>query len=263
MAFENYSSFLSKFAATMPYPTKQFASRIAIAQVFTGVGGSIPTTAAQCFDTTEGALVSPIPTAAGALYLASMFVATANALVQPGLVTVNDRLSHMGGLSGIVTGEQTTNLPTAALPRYTNGVGVQIAIDVYTGLGTTATTLTARYTNSDGVANRTTKPIVIPTSLAGAQRRFLPLQDGDVGVLSVEGVTLAASTGTAGNFGITLIKPLAMPRMMTDIFGEQREAPDVLYGGLPEVKPGACLELTSFFGYNSNTINGLLRFLEA
>jgi len=38
-----------------------------------------------------------------------------------GMYTICDRVSHQGGLSGIVTTAQTTNLPTAALTRYTSG----------------------------------------------------------------------------------------------------------------------------------------------
>lgn len=124
--------------------------------------------------------------------------------------TIFDRLSHMGGLSGTVTGAVTTNLPTAALTRYTSGVGVFMAISIYATVGTTATTLSVSYTNSDGTAGRTS-PLI---TFGGANDRtvgtFLPIpfQVGDVGVRSVESVTAAGTTGTAGAYGITLWKPI-------------------------------------------------------
>lgn len=127
-------------------------------------------------------------------------------------VMLFDRLSHQGGLSGVVTGTVTTNLPTAALTRYTSGVGVFAAISIYATIGTTASTVSVSYTNSAGTAGRTSPSIV----LGGSPDRtvglilLLPLQVGDVGVRSVESVTLAGTTGTAGNYGITLLKPLSM-----------------------------------------------------
>jgi hypothetical protein len=131
-----------------------------------------------------------------------------------GSYIIADRLSHQGGLSGIVTGAQTTNLPTAALTRYTSGVGVMAALEISTSVGTTATTAVVSYTNSAGTAGRTSPSVTFggANDRQTAQVQMVPLQAGDVGVRSVESVTLAASTATAGAFGVTLYKPLlALP----------------------------------------------------
>lgn len=125
-------------------------------------------------------------------------------------VTLIDLLNHSGGLDATVATQQTTNLPTAALTRHTSGEGVMAAIIIYTQLGSTSTTLTAKYTNQNGTANQVTTAI----PLGGTTNReinrliLLPLAAGDTGVRSVESVTLAASTGIAGNFGVVLFKPL-------------------------------------------------------
>lgn len=160
----------------------------------------------------------------------------------PGLITIADRLSHQAGLSGIVTTPQTTNLPTAALTRYTSGVGVFIALTIYTVVGTTATTVSVSYTNSAGVSGRTTPPMLFGGSLFREARRFLwlPLQSGDIGVRSVQNVTVLASTGTAGNFGVTLFKPLWVGMI------EHNQATMNIVNGyhaglIPEVVNGACL----------------------
>lgn len=124
-----------------------------------------------------------------------------------------DRLSHQGSLSGTTTGAQTTNLPTAALTRYTSGEGVHAALTIWNALGTNTTTVTASYTNQAGTSGQTTPAIAFTSGTgngAPGMLHPLPLQEGDTGVRSVESVTLSGSTGSAGNFGVVLYKPLAL-----------------------------------------------------
>jgi hypothetical protein len=164
-----------------------------------------------------------------------------------GALIVVDRLVHQDGLSGTVATAQTTNLPTAALTRYTSGVGVLAALEIYTGIGVTATTFTASYTNSAGVAGRTSPAYTVGGGNFNTTGRFIimPMQAGDVGVKSVESVTLALSTGTAGNFGVTLFKPLGFFGYPFP-FGENPVYQDGLLSGggmIPQVQNGACLAL--------------------
>jgi hypothetical protein len=164
-----------------------------------------------------------------------------------GALIVVDRLVHQDGLSGTVATAQTTNLPTAALTRYTSGVGVLAALEIYTAIGATGTTFTCSYTNSAGTAGRTSPAYSIGTGTFNTAGRFMimPLQAGDVGVKSVESVTLALSTGTAGNFGVTLFKPLGFFGY-SFTFGENPIYQDGLLSGgglIPQVQNGACLAL--------------------
>jgi hypothetical protein len=55
---------------------------------------------------------------------------------------------------------------------------------------------------------------------------LLPLQQGDSGVRAVASVTAAASTGTVGNFGVTLFKPL----MSIPVVGPVIQDHDALVG---------------------------------
>jgi hypothetical protein len=121
-----------------------------------------------------------------------------------------DMLSHQGGLSGILPTPQTTNLPTAALTRSTSGVGVMAAVEIYTAIGTTQTTATVSYTNQAGTSGRTSQPFLIGGTGYREAGKMIPImpQDGDTGFRSIESITLLASTLTAGNFGITLFKPI-------------------------------------------------------
>jgi len=169
---------------------------------------AIPT-ASVALDKTSSNAISPIPNAtSGKLQILGGRFNTSN--LAGATVVAIDLLNVSGGLSGTITTEQTTNLPTAPLTRHTGGTGVMIGLVIYATLGTTATTISVRYTNQAGTANRTSTV----TSFGGTGFReaarliMIPLAAGDTGVRSVEGVTLTATTGTAGNFGVCLFKPL-------------------------------------------------------
>lgn len=159
-----------------------------------------------------------------------------------GAIMLADRLSHQAGLSGTVNSAQTTNLPTAALTRFTDGEGVMAMLTIYTTIGTTATTVTVSYTNQAGTAGRTSPPQNIGTAANGTQGRgiAIPLAAGDTGIRSVESVTLAATTGTVGNFGVTLYKPLAYINLP---YGEGPGDFDLLNGliGFESIPDNACL----------------------
>lgn len=185
-------------------------------------------------------------------------------------VCVIDLLNHHNGMSGIVTTEQTTNLvgtpaSTAALTRYTDGEGVMIGLVIYTTVGTTATTVTVRYTNSSGVGNRTSTA----TTFGGTGFREanilipIPLQAGDTGVRSVEGVTVTATTGTAGSFGVSLFKPLGMYALndATGTMPIDAVSTGGVTGQLALAHADACLTLIGF-GQTTQSINGTLLLAE-
>jgi len=119
-----------------------------------------------------------------------------------------------------------------------------IGLTIYTQIGTTATTVTVSYTNSSGTSGRTSTAVVIGgTGFREASRMILiPLQADDVGVNSVESVTLVASTTTAGNFGVTLFRPLYA--IGTDQDSVVREGDFITGwsgGGISVVPDNACL----------------------
>lgn len=121
-------------------------------------------------------------------------------------VRLYDRLVHIGGLDGTVTSAQTVASVSAPSGRYDDGVGNTILLEVLTQIGATPTTVTASYTNQAGTAGRTTQAVAIGgTGDREIHRTIeLPLASGDTGVRSVQSVTLAGTTGTAGNFGVVI-----------------------------------------------------------
>lgn len=165
------------------------------------------------------------------------------------VLLVVDRLSHQAGLVGNITTLQTTNLPTAALTRYTSAVGVMMALEVYSTVGSGTGTLTTTYTNSAGTGSRTSTLPFVSTSVPRASSMlFLPLQSGDLGVKSVESIQLSGAKSSAGNIGITLFKPLAMisPTSMGK-FGIE----DIV-GWNEEIVDDACVQILRLSPDNAN-----------
>lgn len=193
--------------------------------------------------------------------------ASGSSFGSPGMFILCDRLSHQGGLSGVTTGAQTTNLPTAALTRYTSGVGVMAALEIYTTIGTNGgVTVSASYTNTGPTSGRTTPAIQIGAAnfREAGRLMLLPLQVGDVGVTSVESVTISATTGTAGNFGVTLFKPLIAFNLSISESAVDPVLSGRMLGGLPELVDDACLFFIGQPQFAANhQITGHLSFAEA
>lgn len=225
---------------------------------------AIPT-ASVALDKTSDNAINPIPdSGSGKLQIIGGRLNTSGTAAVT-LVAI-DLLNVSGGLSGIVTTEQTTNLPTAALTRHTGGDGVFIGLVIYTTFGTTATTVTVRYTNQAGTPNQ----VSTATSFGGTNFRELdriiqiPLAAGDTGVRSVEGVTVTATTGTAGNFGVCLFKPLAtfLLENTTGTMPLDAVSSGGMIGSMAEFDDDACLTFIAT-SPSSQSLMGALLLAEA
>lgn len=215
--------------------------------------GVAPTTAVAPTNATIGALMPYLSDASAQMFLSKMD--GVGKLSLPIWFMLVDRLSHQGGLDGTVTTAQTTNLPTAALTRYTSGAGVMPMLEVYTAVGTTATTATVSYTNEAGVSGQTSDTMLWGGVLAnriGSAANFIPLAPGDSGCRAVASVTLGGSTLTAGNFGVTLVRPLAVFLMDNGVAvsSVQQSHTQMSWdavadgnGQIPELISGACLSM--------------------
>lgn len=133
---------------------------------------------------------------------------------QSGTLVLYDRLAHCGNLDGVTLTAQNVNGGLlGGITRYTNGVGVQAWLEIYNNLGTTLTTITANYTDGANAAQVTPAVNIGGTgsTVFAAASQMMPLSAavGSSGVKGVTSVTLAASTGSPGQFGVTLLVPLA------------------------------------------------------
>jgi hypothetical protein len=218
-----------------------------------GANGAIPGAVAAPTRATLGALGQSNPGGGRQRWLSGIegFCNTSAAFC------LYDRLLHIGGLSGIVTTAQTVG---GALTRHNSNatcIGNQIAAEIYAQIGATATTITASYTNQAGVAGRITQAVVFGgTGAREAERMIiLPLADGDTGVQAVASVTVAATTGTAGNFGVTVIRPLAENSIAVGLPAVRSFIAEL--PPMPEALPDACLAWMAFQGA-ATVINAML-----
>lgn len=167
------------------------------------------------------------------------------------------------------TQQDMDNITT--LPRYSTGEGV-LAMLVWTSAHTGNVIATISYTSSTGVPGRTSSVRVsnsgLTTALAtGGQSTntefygpFFPLVTGDVGVRSVESITLTAPGG--GLAALVLVRPLASLQlfeantpMEVDYFIERTSC--------PVLQDGACLNMIAYSTSNlaSATVLGLFDFI--
>ncbi len=226
--------------------------------------GAIPAAAASCNSATLGALPYIAPTSGNSTYIARLMMATTNTQS----TEVHDRLAHMGGLSGVVASPtaQTVGIDINALAGTDNIAQrkgradfstIQWWVECYTLLGTTGSTMVINYTNHLGVAGQTNA--TIPANFRPGAILPITPQPGDF-IRSIESVTVAGSTGTAGNFGITAT--VQRTEISTPVINNA-----ILYDwaalGLPPVYDSSCL----FFIGNATTtslgsLNGAITLVQ-
>ena len=157
-------------------------------------------------------------------------------------------------------GEQQDTIATNALTRYTDGAGVMM-MAVGQSASSAIGTFTVRYTNSAGVAGRTSQAtftkiisgggtlVSSSTNAVAGSHPFVGLQAGDTGVRSVESVTFSAAGG--GLMAIVLVKPLfhfystqECRRTTTgnlESYGAASQFESVIHRNPVEIKQGAIL----------------------
>jgi len=174
-------------------------------------------------------------------------------------VILFDRLVHTSGLNATLTTPQTVNSVTVTRPDGT-GTNAMAFIENYVQIGTTNTTMTVSYTNQSGTAGQVSPAFTY--GLANFQVGHMvpiPLAAGDTGVRSVQSVTLAGTTGSAGNFGITIARMVAWcPIPGNTMMGPQ----DHFEIGLPAIQTGACLFIAGAQYAGNNPPKGELTFIE-
>lgn len=223
----------------------------------TGVPGAgvAPGAAAVPTNVTVGALGFANQTAPATSYLGWLAAQFGNSASN---LEIHDRLAAMSGLSGTVTTAQgalslvTTN-PGADRIGDANYSDVQWWLEIYTALGATGVNATVAVTYND---DTTGNLAVIALGATPRQGRLYPLVSAVAGkfIKAVNSVTLSATTGTAGNFGITATRPrtsISAPLL------NKTETFDWAQLGLPEVPNNACLMMLMLCGTTSTgTVRG-------
>jgi len=201
------------------------------------VDGAVPGATSVPTKATAGAFAN-FNNAGGGEFLNILgFEATIMAAACP--VFLWDRLVHMGGLDSTVITLNTIN--TSAITRGdTTGHGVMGFIESYVTMGSTPQILTVSYTNQAGTPGQITT-VSIPATMRLGRIIPIPLLTGDTGIRSVETVQLPGSTGTAGNYGVTLA------RKLLSVFPKDETVTAAVHGlegELVKVDNDACLWMT-------------------
>ena len=178
--------------------------------------GAIPTVVATCNNTTVGTIGFNQQTSPITSYGAYLEIATGNAAMT---MELHDRLANMGGLNGTLTTAQSVNLDLSTLLSTDNinvrkgddnYSDVQWWLEWYTATGATAVTATIAVTYNDGTTGNLSALSLAATRPAShmiSLNSLIPSAQSGKFIRGIVSVTLSATSGTAGNFGVTATRP--------------------------------------------------------
>ena len=177
--------------------------------------GAIPTAAAVCNSALLGGFQYAQQTAPATSYIGYLEAVCSNSAVT---LELHDRLIHRGGLVGNVATAQTAgvDLNGVTADNMAERIGdvnfsdVQWFLEWYTDTGATATTVTVNVTYNDGTTGNLTAVSIAATRRASFLQPLnglIPAAAAGKYIRAVNTVQLTATTGTAGNFGVTATRP--------------------------------------------------------
>lgn len=206
--------------------------------------GAVPGAAAVCTSALLGAMGFANQTAPATSYHAWQTLAASNATTS---VEVHDRLAHMGSLNGTLTTAQTVGIDlttlggglVAARRGDANFSDVQWWLEIYTDLGATGVNATVAVTYDDASTGNLAVIALGATPRAGRLYPLVPAVAGRF-IRAVNSVTLSATTGAAGSFGVTATRPRTV---VNSNVANKYEQFDWAQLGLPEIPNDSCLQL--------------------
>lgn len=202
--------------------------------------GAVPTVAANPDNTLDGAMRMLNPSGGRKRWLRSMYACAWSAA----RVIIYDRLFHIGGLSGTSTSAQTVG---GAVTRYTaaESYGNFAMAEIYTLVGATQVNLSINYVDAGG-SSRASPTVPFAGATYGRNPgacAIIPYNTttGANSITSVADATLSATTGTVGNWGITICRPIVeidIGSVDSSGFGHGARSLELAAN---ELKSGACL----------------------
>lgn len=224
--------------------------------------GAIPTAAAVCNSALLGGFNFSQQSAPNTSYVGYLEAVCQNSAVT---LEVHDRLMHLGGLVGNVATAQAVNLDLNGVTadNMANRIGaanysdVQWWLEWYTDTGATVVNATVAVTYSDGTTGNLTAVSLAATRRASFMQPLnglIPAAQSGKFIRGIVSVTLSATTGTAGSFGVTATRPrvsLASPLANIKWSADWAALP------VSEVPNGSCLFLVQIAGTTSTgTVRG-------
>lgn len=229
------------------------------------VQGGIPAAAAACNAATAGA--HPLAVRAGTQRRVLRGVRVSAATTSQTFF-VEDRLAHMGGLSGVVTTAQPVGLDLSTIlgtsnlserigaANYSN---VQWFLEWYTATGATGVTTTVNVTYDDASTGSAFVNVLgangpLPATVAASRRyELLPAVQGRF-IVQVNNIT-HPTTGTAGSYGVTAVRRYAAVVTPAIAFRDEI-TPALPRASAPVIPDNACLQ---FAMMSTATATGLVQ----
>lgn len=199
--------------------------------------GAIPGAFATCDNALAGGLALPtLGALKGYVGRIAFIGATANTWL------LYDRLAHMGGLSGTVTTAQTANVDLVTASGNgrcaSDGSDVEWFLEVYTDMGSTSVTATVNYNDQNG--NAVNAAAITLGATPRASRLYQIIPNAGTSIKKVNSVTLSATTGTAGSFGVTACsRQCGIGQPIANV----SPPGDFAAIGAPEFKQTSCLQI--------------------
>ena len=174
--------------------------------------GAIPAAAAVCAHGLLGSFNFTQQTTPATSYLGFLDAVCANSATT---LEIHDRLAHMGGLSGTVATAQTVGIDLSTVlgtSNLTNRIGdanysdVQWFLEWYTDTGATVVTATVNVTYNDATTGNLTAVSLAATRRASFMQPLnglIPAAAAGKYIRHANTLTLSATTGTPGSFGVT------------------------------------------------------------
>jgi hypothetical protein len=222
--------------------------------------GATPTTPEVCSNSLVGSFQFTQQTSPATSYLGIFEAVQPNAAVT---LEIHDRLMHDGGLLGNTTGSQavdidmdlslaTSNL--SARKGDANYSDVQWWLEWYVATGGTVSNATVNVTYNDNSSGNLTVVAVggsVQNTRLIALNSLIPSGDSGKYIMRVNTIQLSASTGTAGNFGVTATRYRASVFMP---IGNARFTATYADLGLPEIYNSSCLFCIAIAGATTSGI---------
>lgn len=190
-----------------------YSTWISDGQPTTGSYGSVGLANGRvCNQSTSGAIIFATASSGNSLYLLNCSIITNTASSILSFNSLVDRISDCTILHSSSTGTITGLDATSRLgPATGRGDGAQIFIEVQSTLSAGSNTFQLQYTNQNGIAGRLTPQFSTVAARGNANvatnTLYIPLQNGDTGVRSIQAITQSAGTAT-GQMTICLVKQL-------------------------------------------------------
>lgn len=173
-------------------------------------GADPATTPGTAYSNTAGGIVFP-DTSPLRKYIVGFGAIQNSNQNNPGVVYLWDRLVGVSGIAMSSTGDKTIN--STALTRYTDGVGIEVYLEITAAGNTTAPIVSmSSYTNQAGTSGRSGATITFPSATTSISHLIgpMPLASGDTGVRSIETINVATAGGGSGVVNVILVRPLLM-----------------------------------------------------